>query len=192
MSNRIGSLSVSVSTLNERRNHFRVFAPVTLRLRPLGDDAAGQARDAVAPYEELVAAAARYRKDLNSSGRAFVDRLLSTIDALIGQVNAVSGAGDWAETSEVEANISVSGLGFLWPSSLELGSFAEVEFAFAGDGSAVPFRVNCDVVRSVQDDSGEWDLGLRFTEVPVATEQRLVRILYDMQRAVLRERSGQS
>lgn len=185
-------MSVSVSTLNERRNHFRVFVPVTLRLRPLGAAASGQPRDAVAPYEELVVAAARYRKDLNSSGRAFVDRLLSTIDALIGQVNAASSAGGWAESDSVEANISVSGLGFLWATSLELGSLAEVEFAFAEDGSAVPFRVTCEVVRSEQEDSGEWDLGLRFTEVPVATEQRLVRILYDMQRAELRERSGQS
>lgn len=192
MSNRIGSMSVSVSTLNERRNHFRVFAPVTLRLRGLGGAASGQPRDAVAPYEELVVAAARYRKDLNSSGRAFVDRLLSTIDALIGQVNAASGGDDWAQSKQVEANISVTGLGFLWDRGFDLGSEAEVEFAFAEDGSAVPFRVTCEVVRCIHEESGEWDLGLRFTEVPAATEQRLVRILYDMQRAELRERSGQS
>ena len=186
-------MSVTMSSLAERRNHFRVHTEVNLRLRLLqGGQDAGQHRDAVEPYEELVVAAARFRKELSASGRAFVDKLLGTLDALAGQLAAGSGEGEWQAERRIHANLSVGGVGFLWSDEIVLEQMVEVEFAFGGEGSAVPFRAISQVARSELQDSGLWKIGLRFIEIPAATQQRLVRILYDMQRAELRMRSGTS
>lgn len=176
--------------MEQRRRHFRVAVTISLRLRPAADGDAAS-RDSVSAYEELVSAASRYRKELEGPGRAFVDRLMAMLDALTGELAGRDREGGWSESRAVAANLSAGGLGFHWGEGQARGSVLDLEFAIADAESTVPFRLRGVVVRSEPAGGGGFEVGVEFSATPAPTQQRLVRLLLEMQRVDLRSRAGE-
>jgi len=177
----------------DRRDNYRVDAPVQVRLRLVVEpvDITGQSIPVVA-FEELALAASRYRKELSNAGRAFVDRVMDTLESLTAAASSSSAATtDWGAIRGVMANISAAGIGFDWPEEFTVGSMVEVEFVFEGEGRGVPFTFSAEVRRSLAS-QGMWNIGLAFQDVTQVSQQRLIRQIYDVQRLDLRGRSEKS
>ena len=175
----------------ERRNHYRLDTNAKLRLRvaPL-TEREPSGNDPVAAFEALSSAATRFRKESSPAARVFVDRLMATLDALVGEVSeAGGGASDWCPALVIEVSLSAGGMGFVWGQALAEGTAVEVEFTVECDQTSVPFRLEAKVVRSRPVGEGA-DLGLEFLEMNAPSQQRLVRLLFDMQRQHLRDRSN--
>ncbi len=173
----------------ERRSHYRVETTVKVRLRPAGEGDAPRTSDPVAAFEELAVVATRFRKEASATGRIFVDRLMATLDALVGE-SSQGPSADWCPALVVSASLSAGGVGFRWNREHALGTELDVEFTIESEqSSSVPFKLRCRVRRCHPTD-GEFDLGVEFLQVPTATQQRLVRLLFDLQRVQLRSRGG--
>ena len=177
---------------DERRNHYRIDTQVSLRVRHAASSTPEGPRvgvDLVESFEELSSAASRYRKDLTGSGRQFLDRLMATMDALVGAQASGSTAGGWTPKSVVDANLSAGGLGVHSERAYALGESVEVEFSVLGEQSAVPFRALGRVRRCEPVVSGGYDFGVEFEEMAATTRERLIRLVFDLQRVQLRSRS---
>ncbi len=173
----------------QRRRHYRVDVNLNLRLK-VADVRADGRRDEIDHYEELSAAANRYRKELPPTGRQFMDRLMRTLDVLTAELAERRGSAGWCPRVVVEADLSAGGVGFLWDSFHAPGTVLDVEFSIHDVASDVPFQLRCIVMRAQQRKDAEgFELGLEFDEMPQASQQRLVRALLDLQRVQLRERS---
>ena len=176
----------------ERRSHFRVFANVDLRVRlaPLVSNEFPELEpDLVFAFEELASSATRYRKELSASGRVFIDRLLSVMDGVVGQLTRGGLESSWSSEGVIEANVSAGGIGFCTPYKIALDEVVEVQFAVLAASSAVPFRARASVARCRFLAPGIYDLGLEFLEMSVSSRERLVRLLFERQRSLLRRRS---
>ncbi len=183
-------MSVAGPKAAERRNHYRLDTTARLRLReaPLVDSGGGGG-DSVDKFEELAAAAARFRKEASPAGRVFVDKLMATLDALVGEASQGGQAsGDWCPALVLQVNLSAGGVGFIWAQRVPEGTVVEVEFTIECDQTNVPFRLDARVARCRQAREG-WDLGVEFLEMAAPTQQRLVRLLFDLQRQQLRRRA---
>ncbi len=185
-------MSVARPKPAERRNHYRLSTNAKLRLREasLTDEPAGSlANDPVEAFEALSSAAARFRKEASPAGRVFVDKLMATLDALVGQASQTGGgASEWCPALVLEVNLSAGGVGFLWSQRIPEGTHLEVEFTIECDQTAVPFRLDSRVARCRPAAEG-FDLGLEFVEMAAPSQQRLVRLLFDLQRQHLRRRA---
>lgn len=176
----------------ERRSHFRVFASVDLRVRmvPLhANELPDLERDLVTAFEELSSSATRYRKELSASGRVFVDRLMTVMDGVVGQLSRGPSETTWSSEGVIEANLSAGGIGFSTSYGLTLGEIVEVQFAVLSASSAIPFRAHASVVRCQLITTGLYEVGLELLEMAPSTRERLVRLIFDLQRALLRKRS---
>tara|TARA_Y100001968_G_scaffold178107_1_gene163085 strand:+ start:3178 stop:3753 length:576 start_codon:yes stop_codon:yes gene_type:complete len=191
MSTNSNAAAAKGPTGQERRDNYRVDSPVQLRLRPLVSASGAGGSDPVAAFEELGMAAARYRKELSNAGRAFVDRVVDTLESLTVAATSSSVSGSWGDSVQVEANVSAAGIGFDWADSFEVGTVLEVEFSFVAEGAGVPFKFTAEVRRSIATDQG-WNIGLSFQNLTQVSQQRLIRQIYDVQRLDLRGRSEKS
>ena len=173
---------------DERRRHFRVLARVSLRGRAPheADEIPDAERDLVNAFEELASAAIRYRKDLGVPGRAFLDRLMRVVDGVVGQMVTMSPEAAWTDQGMVEANLSAGGIGFCSQDPLHVDDFVEIQFTVLDQYSVTPFRTRARVRRCNLVSVGQYDVGLEFDEMGPMTRERLVRLVFDMQRAELR------
>jgi hypothetical protein len=183
-------MSVARPKPAERRNHYRLETHAKLRLREASlVEAAPTGSDPVDAFEALSSAAARFRKEATPAGRAFVDKLMATLDALVGAASqGGGGVGDWCPALVLEVSLSAGGIGFLWSQRIPEGTHVDVEFTIDCDQTAVPFRLDSRVVRC-RPAGDEFDLGLEFLEMAAPSQQRLVRLLFDLQRQSLRRRA---
>lgn len=172
----------------QRRRHYRVDVTLSLRMRVASARTAGQG-DEIDAFDELTAAASRFRKELSGAGRTFVDGLMRTIDRLTAELAERKQPSGWCPKVVVEADLSAGGVGFAWDSFHGPGTELEVEFTVHETDGTVPFRVAGTVARAEQNDDGGFDLGISFEDVAQATQQRLVRTLLDLQRLQLRAQS---
>ncbi len=172
----------------ERRRHFRVLARVSLRGREPheADEIPDAERDLVNAFEELASVATRYRKDLGGPGRAFLDRLMMVVDGVVGHMVAMSDEGAWTNEGVVEANISAGGIGFRSSHHVQVGEFVEIQFTVLCQDSVIPFRTRACIRRCNIVDGGQYDVGLEFADMSPTTRERLIRLVFDMQRADLR------
>jgi len=175
----------------ERRNHYRVDTSISVRMRR-ASEAANQSpddkADPVEAFEQLSSAAARYRKELSGAGRQFVDRLVATLDAIVGELSENSTSTGWTPKAVVEANVSAGGLGFNTERHWTVGEAVEVEFAVLSEQSSVPFRAEGCVRRCAPLDEGGYHLGVEFQDMAATTRERLIRLVFDLQRVQLRSR----
>ena len=177
---------------DERRGHFRVLASVDMRVRmaPLAaNEVPDGDRDLVAAFEDLSSSAGRYRKELSGPGRAFVDRLMTVLDGAVGQIAQQNDSALWASEGVIEANISAGGIGFRTRQALALGELVELQFAVLSVASSIPFRARAVVKRCAADGPAMYDVGLEYLEMAPSTRERLVRLVFDLQRVELRRRS---
>ena len=183
-------MSVARPKPAERRNHYRLSTNAKLRLREASlVEPAGGGNDPVEAFEALSSAAARFRKEASPAGRMFVDKLMATLDALVGQASqGAVGSSEWCPALVIEVNLSAGGVGFLWSQRIPEGTHIEVEFTIECAQTAVPFRLDSKVVRCQPARDG-FDLGLEFVEMAAPSQQRLVRLLFDLQRQSLRRRA---
>lgn len=172
----------------QRRRHYRVAVTLALRLRQAEERE--ERHDEVASFEELAVAAGRYRKELSGPGRTFVDRLMRTLDALTSELAERRGTPGWCPRLVVAGNLSAGGLGFAWEQYKAPGTWLDLEFSVNDVESNVPFHVRSKVVRCEADDVGGFEVGVEFTDLPAASQQRLVRMLLELQRVQLRGRPG--
>ncbi len=183
-------MSVARPKPAERRNHYRLDTNAKLRLReaPLVESP-GIGSDPVDAFEALSSVAARFRKETTPAGRAFVDKLMATLDALVGEVSQGGAAAvDWCPALVLEVSLSAAGMGFSWSQRIAEGTPVEVEFTVDCDQTAVPFRLDARVVRCGVEPDG-FGIGLEFLEMRAPAQQRLVRLLFDLQRQQLRLRT---
>ena len=113
----------------QKRQDFRVATSLELRLRPSGSSSAAAGPDPVALFEDLSLAQTRFRKELGPAGRAFIDKLMTTIDALAGIAAAAQGDDGWSDPIQGQADLSAGGLGFVVPDPLPVSSEYELEFS---------------------------------------------------------------
>jgi c-di-GMP-binding flagellar brake protein YcgR len=172
---------------DQRRRHYRVAVTLALRLREAEERP--ERHDEVASFEELSVAAARYRKELPGPGRTFVDRLMRTLDALTSELAERRGSAGWCPRLVVNGNLSAGGLGFGWESYQAPGTKLDLEFSINDVESNVPFHVRAMVVRCEANEEDGFEVGVEFSNLPAATQQRLVRVLLDLQRVQLRTRT---
>lgn len=171
----------------QRRRHYRVAVTLAVRLKEAEEQLARH--DEVASFEELSVAAARYRKELSGPGRTFVDRLMRAIDALTSELAERRGSSGWCPRLVVAGNLSAGGLGFSWEKYYGPGTRLDMEFSINDVESNVPFHVRAKVVRCEANDEGGFEVGVEFTNPAAATQQRLVRMLLELQRVQLRTRT---
>lgn len=188
---RFRSAEPKETSSSERRNHYRVDTSISVRLRRASEAAnAGPSdrKDPVEAFEQLASAAARYRKELSGAGRQFVDRLVATLDAVVGELSEASTTTGWTPKVVVEANVSAGGLGFHTDRHWSVGEGVEVEFAVLGEQSSVPFRAQGTVRRCAPVDEGGYHVGIEFQDMAATTRERLIRLVFDLQRIQLRSR----
>ncbi len=177
----------------ERRDHYRVDTAISVRMRRVAgtanDSPTEQINDPVEAFEELASAAARYRKELSGAGRQFVDRLVATMDAVVGELSKANSAVGWTSKAVVEANVSAGGVGFITDRHWTDAEKVEVEFSVIGEQSSVPFRAQGLVRRCAPLEEGAYNLGVEFEEMAGTTRERLIRLVFDLQRVQLRSRS---
>ena len=183
--------AVDKNSSKDRRDNYRVDTMVRIRLRSVSPKRGSAQASPVAAFEELSLAASRYRKELSNAGRAFVDRIVDTLESLTAAAAKVTVSHDWGDPFEAEANVSAAGIGFNCSEELALGVEVEVEFSFVGEGRGVPFTFVAEVRRSIARESG-WNIGLAFQNLTQVSQQRLIRQIYDVQRLDLRGRSEKS
>ena len=174
----------------QKRQDFRVATSLELRLRPSGSSPAAAGPDPVALFEDLSLAQTRFRKELGPAGRAFIDKLMTTIDALAGIAAAAQGDDGWSEPIQGQADLSAGGLGFVVPDSLVVSSEYELEFSLPESGTSVPFRCEGVVVRCDARPGGGFNCGVAFTGLSPSTERRLIRVVLEFQRVQLRSSGG--
>ena len=177
----------------ERRNHYRVDTAISLRMRRAVEAANQSPRadtDPVEAFEQLSSAAARYRKELTGAGRQFVDRLVATLDAVVGQLSTTETSTGWTPKVVVEANVSAGGLGFETARHWTVGEAVEAEFAVMSEQSAVPFRAAGTIRRCDPLGEGQYLIGIEFQEMAGTTRERLIRLVFDLQRVQLRSRKA--
>lgn len=183
--------AVDKTSSKDRRDNYRVDTMVRIRLRSVSPTRGSVQASPVAAFEELSLAAGRYRKELSNAGRAFVDRIVDTLESLTAAAAKSTPSHDWGASFEVEANVSAAGIGFDWSEELALGSEVEVEFSFVSEGRGVPFTFVAEVRRSTAR-GPVWNVGLAFQDLTQVSQQRLIRQIYDVQRLDLRGRSEKS
>jgi len=173
----------------ERRSHFRVLASLRFRLR-IAPQAPDQvpATELVAAYEDLASTATRYRKELDGAGRSFIDRTLDLLDRLVGEVVRERDGVGWSPESLVEASISAGGIGYVGRADLPVGAEVEVWFRVLTHGPCTPFRAR-GVVRRAEPEGGAVNIGIEFVDMSPAARERLVRLVFDLQRVGLRQRA---
>ena len=173
---------------DERRRHFRVLARVNLRGRApqAANEVPDAERDLINAFEELASASTRYRKELGGPGRAFLDRLMMVVDGVVGQMVTMSDEGSWTNEGVVEANISAGGIGFCSQHQFHVDEIVEIQFTVLCQHSVSPFRTRAHVRRCNVVTAGQYDVGLEFVDIGPLTRERLVRLVFDMQRAELR------
>ncbi len=173
----------------ERRSHFRVLASLSFRLR-MAPEAANQvpAADLVSAYEDLASSATRYRKEMNAAGRSFIDKTLALLDRLVGEVVRERDDAGWSDEALVEANISAGGIGYVGHVDLPIGADVEVWFTVLSHGPRTPFRAR-GVVRRVAPEGEGVSVGIEFVDMSTSARERLVRLVFDLQRVELRRRS---
>jgi|GEM_PF-1755814 len=177
---------------SERRSHFRVMARVEMRVRmaPLAaNDIPDTEHDLVTAFEELSSGATRFRKELGAPGRAFLDRLMAVMDGVVGQLAHQHLEQAWTSEGVIEANISAGGIGFLSKHHLHLDDGVEVQFSVLSATSSIPFRAQAAVRRCQASPEGGFEIGLEFLEMSSSSRERLVRLVFDLQRLQLRQRS---
>jgi hypothetical protein len=175
----------------DRRRDFRVVLNLRLRLRSGHSAPVDGTGDLVSQYELLGRSAQRFRKEATPAGRQFVDRLMGVLDGLTALAAEQSAAGGWSPRVVVVANLSAGGIGFCGSSQYTLGTLMGLEFALPKEISAVPFRCEARVVRCDRATGGAWKIGLEFEDLTSVTQERLIRILFDVQRRRLRDRGDQ-
>jgi len=184
-------MSVSTQTAQrlDRRRNFRVELTLGVRLNQrTGEVDAGG--DLVEQYEELGRAAQRFRKTTSPSGRQFVDSLMGVLDRLTALAGDQASAGGWSPRVVVRANLSAGGIGFISTSPHAVGDAIAIEFVFPDELSQVPIRSNGRVTRCVPQGVSLFDLGIEFEEMTSVTQERLIRVLFEVQRRRLRSRRG--
>ena len=181
------SSSRTAEEQDQRRRHYRVAVNLALRLRQAEDDE--ERHDGVASFEELAVAASRFRKELSGPGRTFVDRLMRTLDALTSELAERKGSSGWCPRLVVNGNLSAGGLGFSWENYQPPGTKLDLEFSINDVDSNVPFHVRVGVIRCEPDEDGGYEVGVEFKNLPAATQQRLVRVMLELQRVQLRNRT---
>ena len=102
-------MSQNQAAQQQRRRHYRVDVHLSLRLK-VADVRGDGRRDEIDHYEELSAAASRYRKELPPSGRQFVDRLMRTLDVLTAELAERRGTSGWCPRVVVAADLSAGGV----------------------------------------------------------------------------------
>lgn len=176
----------------ERRDHYRVDTQISVRMRRVavaaGSPPSEQLNDPVEAFEQLASAAARYRKELSGAGRQFVDRLMATMDAVVGELSKGNSSVGWTPKAVVEANVSAGGVGFHTDRHWSDAEVVEVEFSVMSEQSSVPFRAQGRVRRCAPLDEGGYNLGVEFDEMASTTRERLIRLVFDLQRVQLRSR----
>ncbi|MCP4870113.1 MAG: PilZ domain-containing protein [Proteobacteria bacterium] len=183
-------MSHAAKTNDNQRRHYRVDVTLEMRMRAADPRHASGKSDAIDRFTELHSAASRFRKELSGAGRAFVDALMATVDDLTAELaEKRAGPTGWCPKVVVEADLSAGGVGFAWDTYHALGTTLEVEFTVHEVDSSVPFRIPGVVRRCDQRGAGGFDLGVQFEEMPGPAQQRLVRMLLDLQRLQLRNRS---
>jgi len=176
---------------DERRNHYRVDTDISVRIRRAVDTANESPRskgDPVEAFEQLASAAARYRKELSGAGRQFVDRLMATMDTIVGELSKDGASTGWTPKATVHANVSAGGLGFHTDRHWNDAEAVEVEFSVLSEQSSVPFRARGLVRRCAPGSEGGYDLGIEFEDMQGTTRERLIRLVFDLQRVQLRSR----
>ncbi len=173
----------------DRRRNFRVELTLGVRLRSRTDEA-DPAGDLVEQYEGLGRAAQRFRKTTTPAGRQFVDQLMGVLDSLTAMAGDQATAGGWSPRLVVEANLSAGGMGFVGTTSYPVGDALSIEFVFPDDISQVPFRTDGRVVRCRAQGVGLYDIALEFDAMSSVTQERLIRVLFEVQRRRLRGRRG--
>lgn len=186
----------------DRRRDYRVTSVLSIRHR-LWDDKASAARfddHLVGRYEDLCAAGRRFRRGQDASGRQFVDRNLELLDALVGEVVRLRDDAGWKPRLMVESDISLSGLGFDTSYPMEIGSYLELEVGFPHALTAVPIQCRAEVMWCGPQASGRnegllgadvYKIGVRYDRMASSTRERLVRLIYDLQRLQIRARDKQ-
>ncbi len=176
----------------QRRRHYRVDVTLEMRMRVADPRNASSKADPVERFTELSQAASRFRKELGGAGRTFVDALMRTLDDLTAELaEKRAGPSGWCPKVVVEANLSAGGVGFAWDAYHAPGTALDVEFTVHEIDSSVPFRLTGTVARCEQraGDASGFAMGVEFDQMGAASQQRLVRMLLDLQRMALRERS---
>ena len=146
--------SQSQAADQQRRRHYRVRVNVSLRLK-VADTRADGRRDEIDHFEELSAAANRYRKELPPTGRQFMDRLMRTLDVLTAEMAERRGSSGWCPRVVLESDLSAGGVGFLWDSYHAPGTVLDVEFSIHDVESSVPFQLRGVVMRAEHVGTGE-------------------------------------
>jgi c-di-GMP-binding flagellar brake protein YcgR len=171
----------------DRRRDFRVHLMLRVRVRTVSR-AEDPTTDLVEQYEVLGQAAQRYRRDCSPPGRQFVDQLMGVIDKLTAMASESGSNHLWSPRVVVEVDISVGGMGFISTSNFEPGSTVTIEFALPDDVSQVPFRCDALVLRCCPESTGMYNVGFEFGTLNSATQERLMRSLFEIQRRRLRDR----
>jgi hypothetical protein len=178
---------------DERRNHYRVDTDISVRIRRAVDTANDGPRssgDPVEAFEQLASAAARYRKELSGAGRQFVDRLMATMDTIVGELSKDGVSTGWTPKQTANANVSAGGLGFLTDRHWNDAEAVEIEFSVLSEQSSVPFRAQGVVRRCAPVEEGGYHLGIEFDDMAGTTRERLIRLVFDLQRVQLRSRKA--
>jgi c-di-GMP-binding flagellar brake protein YcgR len=173
----------------QRRRHYRVEVTLEMRMRTADPENRSREDDLVDRFAQLHSAASRFRKELRGPGRTFIDALMRTLDDLSAEVvQKQLGPAGWGPKSVVGADLSAGGVGFEWDSFQAPGTHVEIEFTVHEANSRVPFRLTGTVARCERTESGSgFEIGLEFAEANGSMQQRLVRMLLDLQRVQLRQ-----
>lgn len=173
----------------DRRTHNRSATLVRLRLRagPRPKSAARLATaDAVVAFEALGLAAQRWRRDLDPTGRQFVDRVVELADAVVGRFSAEDAESDDNSfiftSADTRADLSLGGIGLQGPEPAPPLERVDVEFFLPAHVTSVPFRIHGRVVHTNPLSEGMCWVGIQFEEIHPRTQDRLSRALAEMHR----------
>lgn len=143
--------------------------------------------DAVAAFEMLGLAGARWRRDLDPTGRQFVDRVIDLADAVVGRFSAedVEGSDDSVifTSTDTRADLSLGGIGLQGPEPAPPCDRVEIEFFLPAQITSVPFRVYGRVVHTNPLPEGLCWVGIQFDEIHPRTQDRLSRALSELHRS---------
>ena len=176
---------------SERRESFRTQTWIRLRIRPAEEVARPSVLDSdlLPQFEGLVGTAAAFRTEIGPYGGLFVDKLLALTDAMIGELERMAAGSEteWLSFGNVEADLSVGGIGFSMTDPPASGTRVELFFRLPDAVTAIPFRLRGTVMHARAGVTDTLWVGVRFDEVPDPVRTRLGRAVLDLQRMLLRE-----